>query len=141
MKITKSKEWYYWARIITYASAWVFCIVPTFVVGLIKLPVIAPSNGSADSTLTGAFTFVLICCVYPIFKGLLRILKSPSAWLIMWLMALVTLALYRLSHETLGAFVVVFFTAAIGNSIGAILFALSKNFNEKWKYCGQIKIT
>jgi hypothetical protein len=59
----------------------------------------------------------------------------------MWIMALATLALYRLSHETLGAFVVIFFTAAIGNSIGAILFALSKNFNEKWKYCGQIKIT
>lgn len=138
MKITKSKEWYYRASIATAILAWIFCIVPTLIAGIIKLPIIATK--SAENTLTGSFTIVLICCAYPLFKGLLKMLKSPSAWLILWIVTGITFLLYNISHETLGAMLIVFFVAALGNSIGAILFFLSRVFNEKYKFCGQVQI-
>lgn len=139
MKITKSKEWYYWASIITQGLAWLFCVLPTLVSGLINLPFIVSKK--AEETLSGGAIVVIICCAYPILKGLLKALKSPSAWLILWILAFSTLGLYNVAHETLKAMVIVFFTAAIGNSIGAFLFWLSKKFDEKWKFCGQITMT
>lgn len=138
MKITKSKEWYLWAKRVSWICAWLFCIVPTAVVGIIKLPaIVAPQP---EQTLTGSAIVVIACCAYPVLKGFFRYFKNPSAWFIMWIVALITFALYRISRETLGAMVWIFFAAAIGNSIGAILFKLADNFNEKWKFCGEITL-
>lgn len=139
MKITKSKKWYYNAYVVTWLVAWACCVVPTFTVGAVNLPLVVAKE--AEQTLTGSAIILIACCAYPIFKGLLKMLKSPSAWLIMWIVALITLALYKIPHETLGAMVVVFMTAAIGNSVGAFLFWLSKKFKEKWAFCGQVTIT
>ncbi len=139
MKITKSKEWYYRAYVTTTLLAWFFCIVPTLVVGVIKLPVIATKN--ADSTLTGSFTVVLVCAAYPLYKGLVRLFKSPSACMIMWILFAITFLLYKISHETLGAMVVVFLVSAIGNTIGAVLFYAAKICKEKWAFCVRIENT
>jgi hypothetical protein len=130
MTIGKSKEWYNRAHIITWVLAWFFCIVPTAITGYLELPQIVSVKDSA-TTLTGSAIVVIACCAYPILKGVLKMLKSPSAWLILWCIALITFALYNIPHNTLGAMVVIFFVAAIGNSIGAILFLVSKKFKEK----------
>lgn len=138
MKITKSKSWYWKAHIITWLLAWVCCIIPTLVTGLIKMPVIVTEN--AENTLSGTFTFVLILCAYPLLKGALRLLKSPSAWLILWILTGILYLVYNVSHETLGALLVVVFVGALGNSIGAILFFVSRKSKEKWKYCGEVNV-
>ena len=130
MTLTKSKEWYYWAHIITRVCAWVCCIVPTVIAGLAKLPLFATNE--ASTTLTGSFMLVLVCAAYPLLKGLLQMLKSPSAWLILWLLFGVSFMLYNIEHATLGAMVTVLFVAAIGNTIGAVLFWLEKRFKERW---------
>lgn len=130
MKITKCKEFYYRMHILTRILALLFCFLPTLIVGYIKLPAIVVVK-SAEETLTGCAIVVLACCAYPILKGLLKALKSPSAWLIMWIVALISFALYKIPHATLGAMVVVFFTAAIGNTLGALLFWGSRMMKEK----------
>jgi hypothetical protein len=137
MKITKSKEWYYWAYIATMGAAWIFCVVPTVIAGMLKLPLFATKD--ASTTLTGSFTLVLVCAAYPLLKGLLKLLKSPSAWFILWLLFGVTFLLYNIERSTLGAMVLVLFVAAMGNTIGAVLFSLSKSFKEKWMFLGDPK--
>ena len=59
-------------------------------------------------------------------------LKSPSAWFILWLLFGVTFLLYNIEHSTLEAMVLILFVAAVGNTVGAVLFHLSKVFKEKW---------
>ena len=136
MKVTRSKEWYYRAKVITWIVAWICCIVPTAIIGAVKLPLVVTKQ--AEETLTGSAIIVLACCAYPLLKGLLKMLKSPSAWLIMWIVTIVTGLMYSIPHETLDAILDVFIAASVGNSVGAILFWLSKRFDEKWKFCGQI---
>ena len=137
MKITKSKEWYYWAYIVTLGAAWIFCVAPTVITGIIKLPLFATKE--ASTTLTGSFTLVLVCAAYPLLKGLLKMLKSPSAWFILWLLFVVAFLLYNIEHATLGAVTLVLFVAAVGNTIGAVLFWLSKMFKEKWMFLNDPK--
>lgn len=138
MKITKSKEWYYRAKCFTWLIAWICCVVPTAIVGAINLPLVVTKQ--AEETLTGSAIIVLACCAYPLLKGILKLLKSPSAWLIMWIVTAITYAMWVVPHETLGAVLGVFTAAAIGNSVGAILFWFSRQFDEKWKFCGQITV-
>lgn len=138
MKITRSKEWYAKARIATRVCAWLCCVIPTALIALLKIPSIFTEQPT--QTLTGSGIIVIACLAYPIMKGFLMIFKNPSAWLIMWVLAITSLALYNLSRETLNALVWVFFAAAIGNSAGAILFKLSEIYTEKWKFCGQIQV-
>ena len=130
MKITKSKEWYYWAYTLAWVVAWACCVLPTVITGVVKLPLFATEE--ANTTLTGSFTLVLVCAAYPILKGLLKMLKSPSAWFILWLLFIVTFLLYNVERSTLEAMVLILFVAAIGNTVGAVLFHLSKVYKEKW---------
>lgn len=138
MKITKSKEWYHWASIIAFWAAWVCCVAPTLIVGLVNLPLFKGENG--DQTLTGVAVLMLICCAYPILKGLLQLLKNPSAWLIMTILAVIVTCIYNVAHATLAALVAVLWAGAIGNIAGAILFFLSAMWKEKCKYCGEITL-
>ena len=46
-----------------------------------------------------------------------------------------------MTAETIRALTFVFAVAAVGNTLGAILFKISKDFDELWKYCGQVQIT
>lgn len=49
----------------------------------------------------------------------------------MWFLFGITFLLYKITHETLGAMVIIFFVAAVGNTIGALLFFISRKFKEK----------
>lgn len=138
MTVTKSKQWYYWASKVAWITAWMFCVIPTVIVGAIKLPLFATTN--ASTTLTGSFMLVLVCAAYPILKGLLKVLKSPSAWFILWVLFAVTFLIYSIERKTLEAMVLILFIAAIGNSIGALLFALSKSWAVKWKFMDNTEV-
>lgn len=137
MKITKDKAWYQKAYYVARVLAWVFCILPTLIAGLAFVPVIATKN--AETTLTGSFTVVLVCCIYPLYKGVVKLIKSPSAPLIMWVLFFCCLLLYKLASTTLAAMCVIFFVAALGNTIGAVLFYLAKKFKEKFLFLSNIK--
>ena len=132
MKITKSKEWYRRAHWIFYVSAWVACILPTLVAGIANLPLIATKN--AESTLSGSFTVCLVMCIYPIYKGLVTLFKSPSAPVIMWILFILSFLLHKLAESALFAMVIVFGVAAVGNTIGAILFFVAKIFKQKYMF-------
>ena len=132
MKITKSKRFYYWAWHIACVLAWGACILPALIAGICNLPIVAVKE--AETTLTGSFLIVIAVCAYPIMKGVLKALKSPSAWLILWIITALLFCVYKIPHDTLGAMCTVFFTAAIGNSVGAVLFYLSKKFKEKYVF-------
>lgn len=135
MKITKSPEWYFKAHWICFFTAWFFCIVPTLIVGYAKLPNIVVEQ-SAEKTLTGSAIIVFACAAYPLLKGILKLFKSPSAWLILWILAVFTYLLYSVPHETIEAMTIVFFVAAIGNTVGAVFFAVSKLMEKKSRIYG-----
>ena len=58
----------------------------------------------------------------------------------LWILTGILYLVYNVSHETLGALLVVVFVGALGNSIGAILFFVSRKSKEKWKYCGEVNV-
>ena len=66
-KIKHSKEWYYNARLIAYWVGMAFCVVPTLIAGILKLPVIVVKD--ANSTLSGVFVVVVVCAALPLYKG------------------------------------------------------------------------
>ena len=139
MKITKTKEWYSKAWKISYALAWVLCVLPTLIVSVVILPKLV-INESATSTLSGTFLLAIIVAAYPIFKGLLQYMKSPSAWLILWILTGFTYLFVSVSHQALFNVFIVLLTAAIGNTLGAVAFFVSRHFKEKWKFCGEVNI-
>lgn len=139
MKITKTKRFYYWAWHIANILAWAACVLPALIAGVSNLPIVAVKE--ADTTLTGSFLIVIAVCAYPIMKGVLKALKSPSAWLILWIITALLFCVYKIPHDTLGAMCIVFFSAAMGNSVGAVLFYLSEKFKEKYLFLiGEFKI-
>lgn len=138
MKIKHSKQWYFWVSKLVWAVGAILCFVPTAIVGYLKLPAIVTTR--ADTTLTGAAILVLACCAYPMLKIVFHLLKSPSAWFILSVVALLTTAIYFIPKTTVYALVVVFWVAACGNIVGAILFKVAAVLKERWKYCGQIEL-
>lgn len=138
MKITKDKDWYYRAYILTAIVAWIFCFFPTIVAAFIELPLFVQKD--AETTLTGTFALALICAAYPLIKGFLQYMKSPSAPVLLWLIFFVLTMLYRLPQPSLKAIIIVIGVGAVGNTIGAVLFKLSKIFKEKWQFCGEVSL-
>jgi hypothetical protein len=139
MKITRSKAWYAKSWKLCYALAWAMCILPTLIISVAVLPKIVITE-SATQTLSGTFILAIICAAYPIFKGLLKYMKSPSAWLILWILTAFTYVLLKISHQSLTNVFIVLLTAAIGNTFGALLFFAARVFKEKWKFCGEVNI-
>lgn len=137
-KIKHSKEWYYWAKLIAYGVGMIFCIVPTLIAGIVKLPLITKTT--AESTLSGVFIICLICAALPLYKAVIKLIKSPNAAVICWLLFFLMFFINKMSKETIAGLTVVFACAAIGNTLGAICFKLSDEFAELWKYCGEIHI-
>ena len=135
MKITKTAEWYSRMHWVFFIVGWLCCIIPTLVAGYLKLPKIVVKS-SAEETLTGSAIVVLTCASYPLLKGLLKLFKSPSAWLILWILTGITYALFKVPNATIEAMYIIFFVAAIGNSVGALLFGLSKYMLKKCSLCG-----
>lgn len=138
MKIRHSKEWYYRARIIAYWSGMALCVVPTLIAGILKLPVIVVKE--AESTLSGVFVVAVICAALPLYKGLMKLLKSPSAAVICWILFALMFLADNMQPQTIHGLTVVFLTAAIGNTSGALCFKLSKEFEKLWEGCGQVEV-
>jgi hypothetical protein len=124
-------SYYFWLHKGLWLAGLLLCVVPTAISGYLKLPAIVTTR--AETTLTGAAMIVVACCAYPILKGVFWVLKSPSAWFIMLLLASVVTAFYYIPRETFAAMMVILWTAAIGNICGAVLFKISEIFEAKWK--------
>ena len=129
-KIKHSKEWYYNARIIAYWVGMALCVVPTLIAGVLKLPVIAVKD--ADSTLSGVFV--------PLYKALLKVIKSPNAAVICWVLFGLMALVNSMEKSTIEGLTFVFAFAAVGNTLGAVCFKLSKEFEELWRHCGQVEV-
>ena len=138
-KIKHSKEWYYNARLIAYWVGMAFCVVPTLIAGLWMLPVIVVKD--ADSTLSGVFVVVVVCAALPLYKALIKVMKSPNAAVICWVLFALMALVNSMEKSTIEGLTVVFAFAAIGNTLGAVCFKLSKEFEELWRHCGQVEVT
>lgn len=138
-KIKHSKEWYYNARLIAYWVGMAFCVVPTLIAGILKLPVIVVKD--ANSTLSGVFVVVVVCAALPLYKALIKVMKSPNAAVICWVLFGLMALVNSMEKTTIEGLTVVFAFASIGNTLGAICFKLSKEFEELWRHCGQVEVT
>lgn len=137
-KIKHSKEWYYNARLIAYWVGMAFCVVPTLIAGLWKLPVIVVKD--ADSTLSGVFVVVVVCAALPLYKALIKVMKSPNAAVICWVLFGLMALVNSMEKTTIEGLTFVFAFAAIGNTLGAVCFKVSKEFEELWRHCGQVEV-
>lgn len=124
---SKKEIWAFWLQIL----AWVACVLPTLIVGIIKFPMIATKD--AESTLSGTFVLVLLISIFPIFKGLSVLFKNPSIAVFMWIAYAVLWLIYQFVAETLLALMSVCLAAAIGNTIGSILFFIANILEGKEK--------
>ncbi|MBQ7912896.1 MAG: hypothetical protein IJ308_04010 [Clostridia bacterium] len=136
--IKRSKDWYYKAYLIAYVVGLIFCVLPTVASALVKLPVIA--SKSAESTLSGVFIVALIAAALPLYKALVKLLKSPSVAVILWLFFAAFFLVGKMTPETINGLTTVFLWAAIGNTLGVIAFKLSSMWKELWQYCGEVRI-
>ena len=82
----------------------------------------------------------IICAAVPIYKSLIKLIKSPNAAVFCWILFGLIALVDTMSPQTISALKVVFAFAAIGNTIGAICFKLSSMFDDLWKNCGQVDI-
>lgn len=137
-KIKRSKEWYYNARLIAYWVGMAFCVVPTLIAGILKLPVIVVKD--ANSTLSGVFVVVVVCAALPLYKALIKVMKSPNAAVICWVLFGLMALVNSMEKSTIEGLTVVFAFAAVGNTLGAVCFKLSKEFEELWRHCGQVEV-
>lgn len=137
-RIRHSKEWYFKAKLITYWLGMAFCVIPTLIAGIAKLPVIVAKE--AESTLSGVFVLTVICAALPLYKAIVKLVKSPNAAVICWVLFALMSLVKSMTAQTIAGLTFVFAFAAIGNTIGAILFKVSKEFESLWKYCGQVEV-
>lgn len=138
-KIKHSKEWYYNARLIAYWVGMAFCVVPTLIAGILKLPVIVVKD--ANSTLSGVFVVVVVCAALPLYKALIKVMKSPNAAVICWVLFGLMALVNSMEKTTIEGLTFVFAFAAIGNTLGAVCFKLSKEWENIWQHCGQVEVT
>ncbi len=137
-KIRHSKEWYYKARFVAYGLGIVFCVLPTLIAAMYELPVIV--DKSAESTLSGVFIAALVVAALPLYKALVRLLKSPNAAVFCWLLFALMFFAEKMSEQTERGLMLVFWWAAIGNTLGVICFYLSKEFDKLWQGCGEVTV-
>ena len=140
MKIKHSKEWYFKAKFVLCWAAMALCILPSLIAAIVKLPNIVVTK-NAESTLSGVFAAAIICAALPLYKAIIKLVKSPNAAVICWVLFALMSLVNSMTAETIRALTFVFAVAAVGNTLGAILFKISKDFDELWKYCGQVQIT
>ena len=137
--IKHSKSWYFNAKLIAYWVGMAFCVLPPLIAGLVKLPSIVVEK-NAEGTLSGVFVLAIICAAVPIYKAVIKLVKSPNAAVICWILFGLIALVDTMSPQTISALKFVFAFAAIGNTLGAICFKLSETFGELWKHCGQVEI-
>lgn len=134
----RSKTWYYNAYAIAYVVGIMLCVIPTVVAAASSLPLIA--NKDAESTLSGVFIVALIAAALPIYKVLIKLLKSPSVAVVLWLFFGVFFLVGKMTPETIKGLTTVFLWGAIGNTLGVISFKLSATWKELWQHCGEVYV-
>ncbi len=139
MKIKHNKEWYFKAKFVLYWGALAVCILPPLIAAIVKLPNIVVEK-NAESTLSGVFVAAIICAALPLYKAVIKLVKSPNAAVICWILFALMSLINSMTAETIAALTVVFCVAAIGNTVGAVMFKISKEYAELWKYCGQVQV-
>ena len=68
-------------------------------------------------------------------------IKSPNAAVICWVLFGLMALVNSMEKQTIEGLTFVFAFAAIGNTLGAVCFKLSKEFEELWRHCGQVEVT
>ena len=134
----RSKTWYYNAYLLAYLVGIIFCVIPTFIAAIVKLPLIA--NRDAESTLSGVFIVALIATALPIYKLLTKLLKSPSVAVVLWLFWGLFALVGLMTPETIKGLTTVFLWGAIGNTLGVLAFKLSAMWKELWQHCGEVTL-
>ena len=68
-------------------------------------------------------------------------MKSPNAAVICWVLFGLMALVNSMEKTTIEGLTFVFAFAAIGNTLGAVCFKVSKEFEELWRHCGQVEVT
>lgn len=83
-------------------------------------------NRGAESTIAGGGVLILVLCAAPLWKAVLRLLRSPSSH-VMWLLLFgLFLFLSRIAEQM----VVISFFGLVGNLLGAICFYIERRRRE-----------
>lgn len=138
MAAVKSREYYAKAGWIFHLAGIVLCVLPTLIAAFFSFPKIVSTK--TETTLSGCFLTCLIIAIYPLFKLLVTKLKSPSAAVVTWIAFAVLSLISKMNMDTINALKWVFFVAAIGNTVGLLLFKISAHMKEKALLVGSVKV-
>lgn len=105
--------------------ALILCTVPVIIATLSYFPLWKERGSGA--VLSGFTVFVLLLCIYPLFKLLKMLFRSPSVWM-GWLLIF---ALFALVRSIADEMTVISFVGFISNSFGAVLFKLAGGIRKK----------
>ena len=101
------------------------CILPPAICTLAYFPLWKEAGGGA--VIAGGCALILVLCAMPLYKLLHSALRSSASYII-WLVAFLTFfALSRIADQM----TVISFAGLVGNLVGAILFKLGGQRNEK----------
>ena len=101
------------------------CILPPAICTLAYFPLWKEAGGGA--VIAGGCALILVLCAMPLYKLLHSALRSSASYII-WLIAFLTFfALSRIADQM----TVISFAGLVGNLVGAILFKLGGQRNEK----------
>lgn len=100
------------------------CVIPTAIAVAEHFPLWISDGGA--KTLSGIGVVLLFLCAVPIKRFVTKYFESPSAWF-MWLCLLVILVAFR---SVIDSLIDICTVAVPTNIVGAVLFRLSKRYNE-----------
>lgn len=103
----------------------VLCVAAPLAATLSQFPVWIATSDKA--TISGIAFVLLFLSVLPFVRIIKEKLKSPAAWLIWTILAVLTILLANIIYQMRFVCIV----GAISNGIGALLFGLAKRISEK----------
>ena len=107
-----------------FVSALLFSTLPPAIASILYFPFW--QNRGAGVAISGLAAILLTVSFVPLFKLLKEKFKSPSAYVVWFVIFLIFFILSKVAAEM----VVIAFTGFLGNLIGAILFSISKKISE-----------
>jgi hypothetical protein len=100
------------------------CIVPPTLVTVSYFPIWNIQN--AETVLAGGGVLVLTLCALPLWKLIIRVLRSPASYL-MWL---IIFLLFFLLSKIADEMVVISFFGLVGNLLGALCFFIERKLRK-----------
>ncbi len=95
------------------------CILPPMICTICYFPL---WKESSEKTVAGGVMLLLILCLLPLYKQIVRILSSASSYIMWLILFMIFFFLSKISYEM----TVISFFGFIGNLLGAICIHLSK---------------